>query len=128
MALLSLCFIPGIRSNFTKSKWISNQKQFLAYFQVLLAIVYITLSLRWESPLYITPLLIIHGSILMFGAWGKIRLIYQIALLYIFAGLLKLAFIDLSNTVLWQKVNMMIGIGLFMLAAATLYNRKQQQA
>lgn len=42
-----------------------------------------------------------------------------------FLGLLKLGLIDAANALLWQKVALMIGIGIFMIAAAFAYQQRQ---
>jgi hypothetical protein len=78
---------------------------------------------EWELALLISPWLILQGSYLFFTHKHS-KFVAKLALGFIFVGLLKLGFIDAANALLWQKVALMIGIGLFMLCAAFIYQKR----
>jgi hypothetical protein len=81
----------------------------------------------WELALLISPWLILQGSYLFFTHKHS-KFVAKLALGFIFIGLLKLGFVDAANALLWQKVALMIGIGLFMLAAAFIYQKRLSQS
>jgi hypothetical protein len=82
---------------------------------------------QWQLTLLISPWLILQGSYLFFTHKHS-KFVAKLALGFIFVGLLKLGFIDAANALLWQKVALMIGIGLFMLAAAFIYQKRLSQS
>lgn len=90
---------------------------------VLLALSGTLLLSEWGLALLISPWLILQGSYLFFTIKHS-KFIAKLALGFIFIGLLKLGFIDAANALLWQKVALMIGIGLFMLATAFIYQKR----
>lgn len=81
----------------------------------------------WQLALLISPWLILQGSYLFFTHKHS-KFVAKLALGFIFVGLLKLGFVDAANALLWQKVALMIGIGLFMLAAAFIYQKRLSQS
>jgi len=91
--------------------------------QLLLATSAAFLLSHWELALLISPWLILQGSYLFFTHKHS-KFVAKLALGFIFVGLLKLGFVDAENALLWQKVALMIGIGLFMLAAAFIYQKR----
>jgi hypothetical protein len=94
---------------------------------ILLAISAAFLLNEWELALLISPWLILQGSYLFFTHKHS-KFVVKLALGFIFFGLLKLGFIDAANALLWQKVALMIGIGIFMLGAAFIYQKRLSQA
>jgi hypothetical protein len=94
---------------------------------ILFAISGAFLLLGWELALLISPWLILQGSYLFFTHKHS-KFVAKLALGFIFVGLLKLGFVDAANALLWQKVALMIGIGLFMLSAAFIYQKRLSQS
>jgi hypothetical protein len=94
---------------------------------ILFAISGAFLLHEWELALLISPWLILQGSYLFFTHKHS-KFMAKLALGFIFAGLLKLGFIDAANALLWQKVALMISIGLFMLTAAFIYQKRLSQS
>jgi hypothetical protein len=94
---------------------------------VLFAISGAFLLNEWELALLVSPWLILQGSYLFFTHKHS-KFVAKLALGFIFVGLLKLGFVDAANALLWQKVALMIGIGLFMLAAAFIYQKRLSQS
>ncbi|MGK0305546.1 MAG: hypothetical protein ACI8UG_001294 [Gammaproteobacteria bacterium] len=94
---------------------------------LLLAISAAFLLSEWELALLISLWLILQGSYLFFTHKHS-KFMAKIALAFIFFGLLKLGFIDTTNILLWQKVALMIGIGIFMLGAAFTHQKQLSQA
>lgn len=81
---------------------------------------------KWDLALLISPWLILQGSYLFFTHKHS-KFVAKLALGFILVGLLKLGFIDAANALLWQKVALMISIGLFMLGAAFIYQKRLSQ-
>jgi hypothetical protein len=94
---------------------------------ILFAISGAFLLTKWELALLVSPWLILQGSYLFFTNKHS-KFVAKLAFGFIFVGLLKLGFIDAANALLWQKVALMIGIGLLMLAAAFLYQKRLSQS
>lgn len=90
---------------------------------MLFAISGAFLLTEWELALLISPWLILQGSYLFFTHKHS-KFVAKLALGFIFVGLLKLGLVDAANALLWQKVALMIGIGLFMLSAAFIYQKR----
>ena len=103
---------------------IKNNKQSYPLHHLLLAVSALVLLGTWELNLLIAPWLILQGSYLFF-AQKQNNMMGKFALAYVFCGLLKLGLIDAANALLWQKVALMIGIGIFMIAAAFAYQQRQ---
>jgi hypothetical protein len=93
---------------------------------ILLAISAAFLLNKWELALLFSPWLILQGSYLFFTHKHS-KFVAKLALGFIFIGLLKLSLIDAANALLWQKVALMIGIGIFMLGAAFIYQKRLSQ-
>lgn len=89
----------------------------------MLAISGMFLLETWQLALLISPWLILQGSYLFFIHKHN-TFVSKLALGFIFLGLLKLGLVDAANALLWQKVALMIGIGMFMLAAAFTYQKR----
>ncbi|MCF2946647.1 DUF2339 domain-containing protein [Paraglaciecola aquimarina] len=90
---------------------------------LLLSISGALILIKWDLAILITPWLILHGSYLFFTHKHS-QFISKLALVFIGCGLAKLALVDAASAVLWQKVALMISIGIFMLAAAFVYQKR----
>jgi hypothetical protein len=93
---------------------------------LLLTTSVLLLLIGWELTLFIAPWLVLQGSYLFWTQKHNSSL-GKIALAYVFFGLLKLGLIDAANALLWQKVALLIGIGLFMIIAAFAYQKRNAQ-
>lgn len=77
---------------------------------------------NYNMSLAIAPLLAVHGATILFLKMRtKITVRYSFALILL--GIAKLALIDTANVVLWQKVMLFIGIGVFILFASFWYQK-----
>lgn len=125
------------------SMWILKQQNLLAVYSskrvnkhyldigwhTYLLVTYILLclsvshhSMLISMSLAIAPLLAIHGAaILFFKDRSTITVRYSFCLIAL--GVAKLAIIDAANVVLWQKVMLFIGIGVFILLASFWYQK-----
>jgi hypothetical protein len=104
----------------------SNSKIGYTLQHILLSICGVFILSKWDLALLITPWLILHGSYLFF-THKQSKFIAKLALTFIACGLVKLGVVDAANALLWQKVALMIGIGIFMLAAAFVYQKRLSQ-
>ncbi|MFT4810778.1 MAG: hypothetical protein ACI9LX_004146 [Paraglaciecola sp.] len=96
---------------FIKLSGITDSQTGYTVQHLLLAISAAFLLNEWELALLISPWLILQGSYLFF-IHKHSKFMAKLALAFIFFGLLKLGFIDTTNILLWQKVALMIGIGI----------------
>lgn len=126
---LSLLFV-ALRQ---KSQWVrfsinmlaDKAHSYLAH-HLLVSANMLFLLATWDLSLLLTPWLILQGSYL-FWTQKHSSSMSKFALSYVFCGLLKLAFIDAANALLWQKVALMLGIGVFMVIAAFAYQKRNNQ-
>ncbi|MFT6703300.1 MAG: putative membrane protein, partial [Pseudomonadales bacterium] len=77
---------------------------------------------EFAFDLAIAPLLAIHGTIILFVK-NKTKATVRYSFALILLGIAKLALIDTANAVLWQKVMLFIGIGVFILLASFWYQK-----
>jgi uncharacterized membrane protein len=64
----------------------------------------------------------VHGALILFLKDRRITTVkYSFGLILL--GIIKLAIIDASNALLWQKVVLFMGIGVFILAASFWYQK-----
>jgi hypothetical protein len=125
---ISLTFlIFAKRLNSLNLKFITDSQIGYTLQHVLFAISGAFLLSQWKLALLISPWLILQGSYLFFTHKHS-KFMTKLALGFIFVGLLKLGFVDAANALLWQKVALMIGIGLFMLTAAFTYQKQLSQS
>jgi hypothetical protein len=126
--VISLTFlIKSTTLNKLNLKVLTDHKIGYTLQHILFAISGAFLLLGWELALLISPWLILQGSYLFFTHKHS-KFVSKLALGFIFVGLLKLGLVDAENALLWQKVTLMIGIGLFMLAAAFIYQKRLSQS
>lgn len=91
----------------------------------IMTISYVTLfsSLaEYRLHLLIAPALAIHGALILFMKDRRVFTVkYSFGLILL--GITKLALIDAENALLWQKVILFMGIGIFILAASFWYQK-----
>jgi hypothetical protein len=122
--IISISFlIQANKLNQLTLKVFTDSKNGYSIQHLLLTIGVSFLLAAWDLALLISPLLILQGSYLFFTHKHS-KFVAKLALGFIFVGLLKLGFVDAANALLWQKVALMIGIGLFMLGAAFVYQKR----
>ncbi|MGJ8678922.1 DUF2339 domain-containing protein [Paraglaciecola sp.] len=125
--VIPLTFLLKTHSLNLLDLWLINHnKTGYTLLHVLLSASGMLLLNEWKLTLLITPWLILHGSYLFFTHKNS-KFIAKLALTFMALGLAKLGLIDAANAILWQKVALMIGIGLFMLAAAFMYQKRINQ-
>ena len=88
-------------------------------------ITYVSLLYSLEAyrlDLLIAPVLAIHGAMILFLKDRRITTVrYSFGLILL--GIVKLAMIDAENALLWQKVVLFMGIGVFILLASFWYQK-----
>jgi hypothetical protein len=88
-----------------------------------LAVTYVLGCLDLGSmSLAIAPLLAVHGATILFLKTRTTTTV-RYSFILILLGITKLALIDTANVVLWQKVMLFIGIGVFILFASFWYQK-----
>jgi hypothetical protein len=89
------------------------------------AISYLTLltSLtNYQLDLIIAPVLAVHGALILFLKDRRLATV-KYSFVLILLGIGKLALIDAANALLWQKVILFMGVGVFILAASFWYQK-----
>jgi uncharacterized membrane protein len=88
-----------------------------------LAVTYVLSCLDLgDMSLAIAPLLAVHGATILFLKTRTTTTV-RYSFVLILLGITKLALIDTANVVLWQKVMLFIGIGVFILFASFWYQK-----
>ncbi len=91
----------------------------------IVAITYVTLFYsitEYRIELLIAPALAMHGALILFLKDRRITTVkYSFGLILL--GIVKLAMIDAANALLWQKVILFMGIGVFILVASFWYQK-----
>ena len=125
--VISLTFLIKANSlNNLQLQLLRNNRTGYTLQHIMFAVSGAFLLNEWQLALLISPWLILQGSYLFF-VHKHSKFVAKLALGFILVGLLKLGFVDAQNALLWQKVALMIGIGLFMLAAAFSYQKRLSQ-
>ena len=95
------------------------------FLHAIAAISYVTLfaSLAtYRLDLLISPALAVHGALILFLKDRRLTTVkYSFGLISL--GILKLAMIDAANALLWQKVILFMGVGVFILLASFWYQK-----
>ena len=95
------------------------------FLHTIAAISYVTLfaSLTtYRFDLLISPVLAVHGALILFLKDRRLTTVkYSFALIAL--GIIKLAMIDAANALLWQKVILFMGVGVFILLASFWYQK-----
>jgi hypothetical protein len=95
------------------------------FLHTIAAISYVTLfaSLAtYRLDLLISPALAVHGALILFLKDRRLTTVkYSFGLISL--GIIKLAFVDAANALLWQKVILFMGVGVFILLASFWYQK-----
>ena len=76
----------------------------------------------YRVELLIAPALAVHGAMILFLKDRRITTV-KYSFVLILLGIVKLAMIDAANALLWQKVILFMGIGIFILLASFWYQK-----
>jgi len=100
------------------------------FLHTIAAITYVTLFaalVDHRLDLLIAPALAVHGALILFMKDRRVFTVkYSFGLILL--GIIKLAVIDAANALLWQKVILFMGIGVFILAASFWYQKRVSKA
>lgn len=100
------------------------------FLHTIAAITYVTLFaalVYYRLDLLIAPALAVHGALILFMKDRRVFTVkYSFGLILL--GIIKLALIDAANALLWQKVILFMGIGVFILAASFWYQKLVSKA
>lgn len=77
---------------------------------------------EYRLDLVLAPALAVHGALVLFLKTRRAMTI-KFSFTLISLGIIKLALVDAANAILWQKVILFIGIGVFILAATFWYQK-----
>ncbi len=77
---------------------------------------------EFRADLLIAPAMAIHGAAILF-LQARTPSTIKYSFLLIFLGIAKLSLIDAANALLWQKVILFMGVGIFILAASFWYQK-----
>lgn len=95
------------------------------FLHTIAAISYVTLfaSLTiYRFDLLISPVLAVHGALILFLKDRRLTTVkYSFTLISL--GIIKLAMLDAANALLWQKVILFMGVGVFILLASFWYQK-----
>jgi hypothetical protein len=91
----------------------------------IIAVTYVILFYalaEYRIDLLIAPTLAVHGALILFLKDRRLTTVkYSFGLILL--GIIKLAMIDAGSALLWQKVILFMGIGVFILAASFWYQK-----
>lgn len=91
----------------------------------IIAITYTSFFIALISTrldLLIAPALAVHGALILFMKDRRVTTVkYSFALMFL--GIVKLALLDAANALLWQKVILFMGLGVFILVASFWYQK-----
>jgi len=76
----------------------------------------------YRLDLLIAPVLAVHGATILFLKDKRLTTV-KYSFFLILSGIVKLALIDAANALLWQKVVLFMGIGVFILLASFWYQK-----
>ncbi|KGJ96892.1 DUF2339 domain-containing protein [Colwellia psychrerythraea] len=76
----------------------------------------------YRLELLISPVLAVHGAMILFLKDRRLTTV-KFSFVLILLGIVKLAMIDAANALLWQKVILFMGIGIFILLASFWYQK-----
>jgi len=91
----------------------------------ILAVSYVVLCYslpEYRIELLVSPILAVHGALLLFLKDRRLTTV-KYSFVLILLAIIKLAMIDAANALLWQKVMLFMGIGIFILAASFWYQK-----
>ena len=95
------------------------------FFHSIAAMTYVTMFYaltEYRIDLLIAPALAMHGALILFLKDRRLTTVkYSFGLILL--GIIKLAMIDAGSALLWQKVILFMGIGVFILVASFWYQK-----
>ncbi|XQW85301.1 DUF2339 domain-containing protein [Thalassotalea piscium] len=104
-----------------------NSDLFLHTIAAITYVVLFSTIVGYRLDLIIAPALAVHGALILFMKDRRIFTVkYSFGLILL--GITKLALIDAANALLWQKVMLFMGIGVFILLATFWYQKLVKQA
>jgi hypothetical protein len=113
----------GLLSLFAKQKEGSHFIELSMHSYLLITYVLSCIALsNYSLALAIAPLLAVHGATILFTE-QRTKTTVRFSFALILLGIGKLALVDTANVVLWQKVMLFIGIGVFILFASFWYQK-----
>lgn len=99
-----------------------NSDLFLHSIGVISYVVFLLSFNEYRLTLFIAPALAMHGALILFLKDRRLTTVkYGFALMLL--GIIKLALIDAASALLWQKVILFMGIGVFILLASFWYQK-----
>jgi len=122
--LLALLYQKEQRFKVTKlcSKLKLNGDLFLHSIGVITYVSVLYSLDMYRFDLLIAPVLAVHGAMILFLKDRRITTVkYSFGLILL--GIVKLALVDAANALLWQKVMLFMGIGVFILLASFWYQK-----
>ena len=126
LLLLVFCLLRQSRLSVALFNLLPSLTSAQLSYNLLVSLCYCSLFIAWQLSILIAPGFILHGSLLLFSRSGSA--LGKLALMFILAALLKLAMLDLAAALLWQKVLLMLGTGIVMLAAAFWYQKRHSDS
>jgi len=84
-------------------------------------VLFFSLS-EYRMDLLISPVLAIHGALILFLKDKRLKTV-QYSFGLIFLAIIKLSLFDAAHALLWQKVILFMGIGVFILVASFWYQK-----
>ncbi len=107
---------------FSNTRIASNSDLFLHTIAVISYVTLFATYVDYRLDLLIAPVLAVHGALILFMKDRRVFTVkYSFALILL--AITKLALIDAANALLWQKVMLFMGIGVFILAASFWYQK-----
>ena len=77
---------------------------------------------QYRLDLLMAPMLAVHGALILFMKDKRLTTV-KYSFVLILLGIIKLALFDAANALLWQKVVLFMGIGVFILLASFWYQK-----
>ena len=99
-----------------------NYDLFLHSLAAISYVILFTSLAEYRLNLLIAPALAVHGALILFLKDKRLTTVkYSFGLMLL--GIIKLAMIDAASALLWQKVVLFMGIGVFILIASFWYQK-----
>lgn len=99
-----------------------NGDLFLHSIAAISYVVLFTSLTEYRLNLLVAPALAVHGALILFLKDKRVTTVkYSFGLMLL--GIIKLAMIDAASALLWQKVVLFMGIGVFILIASFWYQK-----
>lgn len=99
-----------------------NGDLFLHSISAITYVIMFYALIEYRMDLFVSPALAVHGALILFLKDKRLTTVkYSFGLILL--GIIKLAMIDAASALLWQKVILFMGIGVFILAASFWYQK-----